>query len=145
MTEMSHCSLCKAPRGRSLGPHPDFSGHEIVRCGACTMIAVDPRPSFDQLAERYRETYRKDVQEYPTDGYLAIHGQESIAQRAFISSHLRVGNTTRVLDIGCSAGSLLLAFGETTSHLDGFEPDVMMATIAARSAAEVGANLQRTL
>lgn len=130
MTEMSYCSLCMAPRGRSLGPHPDFCDHRIVRCGACTMIAVDPRPSFDQLAERYREAYRKDVQEYPTDGYLDFMDKRAYAQKSFMSSHLRVGNTSRVLDIGCSAGSLLLAFGDMTSHLDGFEPDVMMATMA---------------
>jgi hypothetical protein len=40
---MSGCPICKAPRGRSLGPHPDFAGDEIVRCRACTMISINPK------------------------------------------------------------------------------------------------------
>ena len=130
MIEMSRCVICNGPRGRTVGPHPDFAGHEIIRCGTCTMIAVDPRPSVDQLAKRYRETYRTDVHEYPTDAYLAFMDRRAIAQRAFISTHSRFDNTSRVLDIGCSAGSLLLSFGDGTPNLDGFEPDVMMARIA---------------
>jgi 2-polyprenyl-3-methyl-5-hydroxy-6-metoxy-1,4-benzoquinol methylase len=130
MIEMSRCAICNGPRGRTVGPHPDFAGHEIIRCGTCTMIAVDPRPSVDQLAERYRETYRTDVHEYPTDAYLAFMDRRAVAQRAFISTHSRFDNTSRVLDIGCSAGSLLLSFGDGTPNLDGFEPDVMMARIA---------------
>jgi 2-polyprenyl-3-methyl-5-hydroxy-6-metoxy-1,4-benzoquinol methylase len=127
---MSLCPVCEAPRHRTLGPHPDFPGHEIVCCRACTMISVDPRPSVDQLAERYRETYRKDAQEYPTEGYFAFMDKRATAQRAFILPHLPIDDTLSVLDIGCSAGSLLSSFGDMTSNLEGYEPDVMMASVA---------------
>jgi SAM-dependent methyltransferase len=56
--------------------------------------------------------------------------KRAIAQRSFITTHLQVTNTSTLLDIGCSAGSLLLAFGDRTSNLDGFEPDVTMAGLA---------------
>lgn len=94
------------------------------------MISVDPEPSFDQLAKLYHEAYRKDVQEYPSDNYVAFMDKRAIAQRAFVSNHLHIDSTSRVLDIGCSAGSLLLSFGSVTSNLEGYEPDVMMAGVA---------------
>ena len=94
------------------------------------MISVDPKPSVDQLAEAYRETYRKDVQEYPSDYYVAFMDKRAVAQRAFVSTHLQIDNTSRVLDIGCSAGSLLLSFRNVTSNLEGYEPDVLMASVA---------------
>ena len=127
---MSRCPICEAPRGPRLGSHPDFAGHEIVRCRACTMIFVNPRPSVDQLAERYRETYRRDFQQYPSGEYLAFMDKRAVAQRAFILTHLQVDSTSRVLDIGCAAGSLLLSFSDMTANLEGYEPDVMMANLA---------------
>jgi SAM-dependent methyltransferase len=94
------------------------------------MISIDPRPSLDHLAELYPETYRKAVAEYPSEAYLAFIDKRAAAQRAFILSHLQVDGASRVLDIGCSAGSLLAAFGADTPNLDGYEPDVMMAGLA---------------
>lgn len=127
---MNPCPVCEAREGRVLGPHPDFAGHDIVRCGACTMISIDPMPSFDRLAELYPETYRKDVSEEPSEGYFSFMDRRAIAQKAFISTHLKIDDASRVLDIGCSAGSLLRSFAADTPNLDGYEPDLTMAGVA---------------
>ena len=127
---MSRCPICDKSDNRRLGPHPDFTGHSIVRCHTCGMMSIDPRPSFDRLAEIYPVSYREAVDEKPTDHYLAFMDMRAVAQKAFISTHLRLQDQSRVLDIGCSAGSLLLALGVDTPNLDGYEPDTMMAGLA---------------
>jgi SAM-dependent methyltransferase len=141
---MSPCPICRISSTRVLGPHPDFSGHNIVRCRECTMISIDPQPSFDELAELYPETYRKNVQEQPSADYFAFMDKRAAAQRAFISSHFRVDRESKVLDIGCAAGSLLAAFAADTPNLEGYEPDILMAA-AARDRLPASARIHNEL
>jgi SAM-dependent methyltransferase len=127
---MSLCPICRNPNTKVLGPHPDFPGHNIARCRACTMISIDPQPSFDELADLYPKTYRMEIGEKPGDGYLAFTDKRGAAQKAFISTHLQLESGSRVLDVGCSAGSFLAAFSAETPNLEGYEPDVVMAGVA---------------
>jgi SAM-dependent methyltransferase len=127
---MSLCTICRHSNAKVLGPHPDFPGHNIVRCRACAMVSIDPQPSIDELAELYPESYRMELGQKPSDAYLAFMDKRATAQKAFISTHLQLDSESRVLDIGCSAGSFLLGFSADTPNLEGYEPDVVMAGLA---------------
>jgi 2-polyprenyl-3-methyl-5-hydroxy-6-metoxy-1,4-benzoquinol methylase len=127
------CSICEGTRWRKYGTHPDFPGHHIVRCNRCGLIVTDPLPTTVELSERYKEEYRQVMRESATPEYFGFMDRRAAAQKAFILRNWTVnGHPPRVLDIGCSGGSLLLAMSELTPHLTGYEPDVAMAEEARK-------------
>ena len=97
------------------------------------MTGIDPLPTVDELARRYREEYRITNGEVASPAYFEFMDRRAEAQKEFVFQKFPPnGRPPRVLDIGCSAGSLLLALSERTTSLTGYEPDVNMAETARR-------------
>jgi 2-polyprenyl-3-methyl-5-hydroxy-6-metoxy-1,4-benzoquinol methylase len=127
---MAECAICKSHSAAILGRHPDFDTIQIARCAGCGMVSVNPLPTREELADRYRMDYRSVRQETATVDYLNFMDERAAAQNAFITKEFRPGDRISVLDIGCSAGSLLRSFDQTADLLTGYEPDVAMAGVA---------------
>jgi 2-polyprenyl-3-methyl-5-hydroxy-6-metoxy-1,4-benzoquinol methylase len=91
-------------------------------------------PSASELAALYPEDYRRvrNAGEAPTPEYVAFMDLRARSQRDFVEGALaRRVEGSRVLDVGCGAGSLLAAFAGEGNHLTGYEPDRSMSRFAA--------------
>lgn len=105
--ERVRCPLCDADRPRELFRRPDH-WHEIadfafpvVRCRACGMGYVSPRPVIADLQAFYPpEFYRADE---GSEEVLAAKADQLRAKARFLA-HLPPG---RLLDIGCTKGEFL--------------------------------------
>jgi SAM-dependent methyltransferase len=86
---------------------------EYSMCTDCGLIFQSPRMDQASLNRFYLDQYRKIVQdsEGPTDKDLCVQAGRSRALLQFVRGE--VGTIRRHLDIGCSAGSLLLRFHAT--------------------------------
>lgn len=117
----------------------------IVRCRGCRLGGTDPLPDARELADAYREAYRRRRREGPDDGYLRESDSRAAAQWAFLrrAAVTRVSGSARwnspharILDVGCAAGSFLFARAEARARdsprLTGFEPDRAMWEAAGR-------------
>ena len=143
------CVLCEAvdePVG--LGPNADFVLAEgevarVVRCPRCSLVGTHPLPGVEELAEAYREAYRRRRREGPDAQYLRESDNRAAAQWAFLrgrsraSGELSAGTRwdsahVRILDVGCAAGSFLFAAKDRCTSLTGFEPDRSMWEAAGR-------------
>jgi ubiquinone/menaquinone biosynthesis C-methylase UbiE len=121
--------------------HPDFRSSQIVLCDVCGFMWTDPMPSEDELARIYESEYSQGRNRQPSDTYHRQAGWRAEAQKAFILEHGGVSlSQSRILDIGCSSGSLLRLFSDMTENLVGVEPDVAMAE-AARARLPAGAEI----
>ncbi len=89
-------------------------GHfDFYRCAQCGLLAISPIPSGDELAQAYPE------------GYHAYHEHSSwfariLKQRFWAAKAARysrwLGPESRVLEVGCSFGDLLMALKERGIH-----------------------------
>lgn len=130
--QVAACPLCRGARFRTFGVNPDFAGTAIRRCRACGYMSTSPTPRPDHLSDAYRSQYRETRREAPTAEHLAFKDARAAAQKACVLRHAPdlPDGPRAVLDIGCAAGSLLLAFASPGATLVGFEPDVQMSEVA---------------
>jgi hypothetical protein len=79
-------------------------------CSNCGLVYQSPRMSDDELAAFYRREYRQLYQgsEGPTPKDLAVQEQRAESLLAF--TKMQVDELSHHLDVGCSAGLLLLRF-----------------------------------
>ncbi len=135
------CQLCQSDGVRTMGANPDFPESAVVRCEACGYMWTDPAPSAASLDDFYSGRYREIRRETATAKYLANADRRARSQKSFITAHATTPlQDARVLDIGCSAGSLLKCLGESTGNLAGYEPDAGMLA-AARTRLPAGSEL----
>lgn len=93
-------------------------------------------PDDATLDRIYRAQYRSSYKGYFPPEYFKYKDLRAQAQRDFVALHTTIlhQQKLRALDIGCAAGSLLVAFWETqpTAQLVGFEPDPDMLGAARK-------------
>jgi len=127
MTEtVNNCPLC----GRSENSFFDqrtFRGEPVSNriCNTCGLVYQSPRMTTEELDAFYARNYRELYQggEGPSSDDLAI--QRKRAQVLFDFTHMHLSVVTRHLDIGCSAGSLLVRFKDAYAcQSTGIEPGV---------------------
>ena len=139
------CVLCQSASAAEVGPNPDFPGSRIFGCRRCGLIATSPLPSDAQLEDLYRRQYRQTRNERPDRSYLRHLDARAEAQLRFVRGDGALDpRNARVLDVGCSAGSLLKACSRLTGSLVGFEPDDVMRE-TARGRLPKTARLHETL
>ena len=115
------CVLCQSVSAAEVGPNPDFPGSRIFRCRRCGLIATSPLPSDAQLEDLYRLQYRQTRNEKTDRSYLRDLDARAEAQLRFVRGDGALDpRNARVLDVGCSAGSLLKACSRLTGSLVGF-------------------------
>ena len=111
MTRFSHCPLCGAS---DLAPLFAVGAQGVDRCGACSLVLLNPQP--DCSDERlYAEAY------YRGDCTVKNGGQENVLEPERIARRLdscrgvledieeALGRRGRLLDLGCGPGFLLKA------------------------------------
>jgi 2-polyprenyl-3-methyl-5-hydroxy-6-metoxy-1,4-benzoquinol methylase len=96
------CPACGADR-----PSPRFEKHgfHYVGCGDCGLVYISPCPVEQALEEGYEELageYYLDERRQAIDTYAERHRRE-------LDLLKRVGASGRLLDVGCSTGSFLMA------------------------------------
>jgi 2-polyprenyl-3-methyl-5-hydroxy-6-metoxy-1,4-benzoquinol methylase len=138
---MCRCPICLCEERSEIGQNPDFPLSKVLSCMACGFMWTHPAPSEAYLNDLYKADYREMRSEGPDQKYLTSMDNRAAAQKSFILEHTNVAlHQAKILDVGCSAGSLLSVFTEFTHDLTGFEPDEKMVA-AARSRLPASAHL----
>lgn len=116
--------ILKKPRGR------------FVVCKRCGLIYQNPKLEEKNLEEIYRHEFRSIE---PPDYYLQASSNEAMEKVNWIEGFLdSKGEATRkVLDIGCSAGTLLQEFKRRKWQTFGVEPNLIFAHYAKNNGIEV--------
>ncbi|HEY5159255.1 MAG TPA: class I SAM-dependent methyltransferase [Anaerolineales bacterium] len=124
--EVSTCLLCGSNLS-SLFDRRTFRDFQITNriCDHCGLVYESPRMTEEETDEFYKREYRltHDRHEGPTEKELAI--QRARANALFNIIHAKIQKITRNLEIGCSAGFLLVKLKEQY-HCDaaGIEPGI---------------------
>jgi 2-polyprenyl-3-methyl-5-hydroxy-6-metoxy-1,4-benzoquinol methylase len=150
------CSTCGADDAQTVGQGTDHEYHSVadifrmVRCRACGLVYMDPRPDTSALDVIYPTNYyayelaRKRVGARGTDAWLARYMRRKAA-RALEPFVGRVRETARdvyrILDVGCGDGTKLAewqdAFGDARVETSGVEMNAEAATIARAAGHDV--------
>lgn len=104
----------------------------IVECNACRLIRLDPRPSQEELADYYPESYW-----YAPDHSFASRLEQGY-RRFVVRDHVRFvsrairesGERGMVLDVGCGGGLLLSMLREEGTPVLGLETSRRAADVA---------------
>jgi 2-polyprenyl-3-methyl-5-hydroxy-6-metoxy-1,4-benzoquinol methylase len=106
------------------------NGHQLVRCRRCSLVFVSPRPSTRAAIDAL----------YTNEAYSAGQVSHALTTSRMREAHWRlnklerhVAHRGRLLDVGCSAGSFLVAARERGWRVRGI--DVSPAAVQHASAA----------
>ncbi|HOX28709.1 MAG TPA: class I SAM-dependent methyltransferase, partial [bacterium] len=122
------CALCGADRTTELFRTKDRNWRlpgefTVVRCAECGLVYVNPRPTPEEMAEFYPETFSVRPHFFKgTDG-LAIQGTpwEMVMERK-LAPLLKLKKSGRILDVGCGDCLLLLYLQKKGWEVFGLEP-----------------------
>ncbi|HSR08075.1 MAG TPA: methyltransferase domain-containing protein, partial [Bryobacteraceae bacterium] len=96
---------------------------QVVQCGACDLVYINPRPRAELILEGYAEA---EDPVFAAQNEARIRGfrktLEGAVQRLGISPKGK-----RVLDVGCAGGAFLVAAREMGFAVTGIEPARWMA------------------
>ncbi len=140
---VQHCPLCGSTAS-SLFDQREFRGVPVtnVMCLHCGLVFQTPRMDEREREAFYEAGYRTlyQGQETPKAEDLAIQEKRAKAIMDFLPGRV---NPERVLDIGCSAGNLLLHFNHRyLTQVYGIEPGKMYREYALSSGLQVFASLE---
>lgn len=112
--------------------HPTPGNYRMVKCDACGLLYVNPRPSEEAISSHYPTDYAP----YHSGGWL---GSVTRMLRKREASRIakRLPRSARVLEIGCAAGDLLLHLKNAGLDTTGVE----MSPFAAEAARQQGLNV----
>ena len=133
------CILCRTrgePRFTKADKFPPHERFRIVRCAACALEWVSPRPSPAEIGRYYPDTYSWKPATEGAEGL--VHRLERAYRFHLLRFETRLmlrrtalGPGDKVLDVGCGSGDRLLVFREA-----GLEPAGVEITAAADYARE---------
>ena len=131
------CPVCAGVEFRILAFNDRYNiGVRTAGCCQCGLVMINPVPTEEAMRDFYKHHYRRYYRriETPTIRYIEKFG---LANRAkYTASYLRERNlvfkTARILDVGCSEGSLLkeIKRREPSVEVVGVEPSVAFAKFA---------------
>ncbi|MFO7623706.1 MAG: methyltransferase domain-containing protein [Anaerolineales bacterium] len=113
-------------------------------CKSCGLVYQSPRMSTDELESFYQKEYRKVYQgsEGPNTKDVEVQRGRAAALASFFGEKLTPG--TRHLDIGSSAGTLLLGFQERFQTIPvGIEPGIAYREFAQSKGLTVYESLEQ--
>jgi SAM-dependent methyltransferase len=139
--ERTPCDLCGRTEQRILGVGDRYGmGLTTVGCVRCGLIFTNPRPVEPAMRDFYRSHYRAFYEgvDRPSEEYVrsGIFPRRAEAAYRRLSRRLDLDRVGRVLDVGCSEGSLLKLLRERhpETELHGVEPVAAFARFAAERA-----------
>ncbi|ACK64396.1 Methyltransferase type 12 [Rippkaea orientalis PCC 8801] len=126
------CLICNLTSLRYVGQNPSFKKGKIYRCKQCQLAMTHPLPTVKELLEFYQSGYYiKTITKEAIEQRLLASQQRASSQFEFIRQYLPENTTLgKVLDLGCSDGSLLLLLDKHGFDVWGYEPDTQMAELA---------------
>lgn len=131
-------------------PHTDAPNRRsaIVRCVACGLRRLSPRPdarhlgsyyggSYNAFTGRTRSVRKQRAWEFLRDAYTAPRGWRRLlrpaAEWAFdVNVAVPAGTRPRVLEVGCGYGDLLAYLAERGCDVQGVDPDPRASAAGAR-------------
>ena len=135
------CCLCDADQGEPLGKGEDFEYRtspdtfRAVRCPACGLVYLDPRPSESEFARIYPSNYHAfefSAQEFG----LVYQVRRRLEAKRLLGWCRGLRDDARILDVGCGDGfhlGLLRQFGRKSWRLEGVDADERAAAVAAKN------------
>jgi len=114
-----NCNLCNSNEYKLF---KEIDGYRLVKCRNCGLVYLNPRPSQQEIKEKYSAEYHiKRLLKEETKTAKEIEGRinKNIGRAEEIVSQF--GNKGKLLDIGCSAGffiTCLRRYGWNVSGID---------------------------
>jgi 2-polyprenyl-3-methyl-5-hydroxy-6-metoxy-1,4-benzoquinol methylase len=125
LTLVEKCPLCQRPTNGS-GPFAVVNGWRYVKCGGCSLVFLNPRPTPEVLSAYYNEIYDYDPHVYRNS---VEEQKEWLLQ---LIERFRPAPAGRLLEIGCSYGFFLDAARREGWDVDGIELSDRAASFARK-------------
>ena len=125
-----NCPCCDHTEYKEIVLHKEFSKISIVECTNCGLFMAEPMPSRQMLSDSYKEEYRDDRGENINEEYLRVQNERAKNQFNFFQEFC---NSGKILEIGCSVGSLLSIAQNHSLEVYGVEPDIQMSNHAQKA------------
>jgi SAM-dependent methyltransferase len=119
--EDTNCILCSTPglpRFEKADKFPPHESFRVLRCPACGLSWVSPRPAPDEIGRYYPDTYSwRPSAEGPESAvhrlerWYRFHLLRFETRQLLAHTDLKTGEA--VLDVGCSSGDRLLVMKDT--------------------------------
>lgn len=129
--EAVDCCICGAEEAEPVAVGEDFeyrTSDDIflaVRCGACSLIYLDPRPTIAELTRIYPDSYH--ALDFSPERFGLVHRvRRRLEARRLLQACGDLAPGARVLDVGCGDGfhlDLLRQYGPESWGLEGVDLD----------------------
>lgn len=133
--EIIDCPICQSNHFTVLYNNDRYKmGVQTVICNQCSLIYINPRPIEEEMAEFYKNSYRKFYEsiEVPTEEY--INNGPFIPRAKFVLNVLKpyLSEANCFMDIGCAEGTLLNLIEEEYPKIKtyGIEPSTRFGEYA---------------
>lgn len=114
-----------------IGNHPCFHGLKVYKSEEYQVGFTQPLPSAKEIEDFYYSGfYIKDQDDKAIESRITFSSLRAESQFKFISLLLPKTESCKVLDVGCSEGSLLVRFAQEGAEVFGYEIDQKMAHLA---------------
>lgn len=121
------CNLCGRDDARPLARPRGF---RVVRCRACGLVYVNPRPVPEALLPLYADYHGRDGEsEASWDRLMGRIFRESAA---ILCASRNGSGRGRLLDVGCGFGAFVAAMRERGWDAEGLDPSPAVVAAAAR-------------
>lgn len=141
----ANCCICGQSDAVPVGAGADFEYRtsadtfSAVRCAACELVYLNPRPAIEEFETIYPPDYHAfDFSE--KDFGVVYRIRARLEAKRLLSWCAGLPSDTRILDVGCGDGfhlKLLQKYGEKTWRLEGVDFDERAARMAEKSGLKV--------
>jgi SAM-dependent methyltransferase len=126
------CNLCGRAEHECIATQ---RGLRIVRCRACGLVYVNPRPTAEQLAVLYADYHARDGgNEESWDGLMSrVFGEAA----DLLCANRTMSGSARVLDVGCGFGGFVDLMRKRGWDAEGMDPSQAVVDAAIRNGRHV--------
>ena len=142
-TAVVHCPLCASDRSQPFN-RIEFRGRRVENrlCSDCGLVFQSPCMTEEEAAVFYQAEYRRLYQGDENPIAKDVKRQSARAESLIGFIQPNISRVSRFLDIGCSAGIILLRFQESYGcQIVGIEPGEAYRNYAAQQGIKVYATL----